>query len=53
MFLADQGDIGCLDHGVSGFDGGDETFGFAHAESLQSCPNSCLLGFSCGLCRLI
>ena len=32
LFVSDKLDVGGLDHGVSGFNRADETFGFDHAE---------------------
>ncbi len=35
MDLADEGDVGGLDHGIGGLNGGDETLGLDHAKCLH------------------
>ena len=35
VLLADQGDVGRLDHGVGRLDGGHETLGLDHTQSLH------------------
>ena len=46
MDLADEGDVGGLDHGVGRLDGRDETLGLDHAQCLLSCHISFLLKIS-------
>ena len=41
VFLADQDDVGGLDHGVGGLDRADEAAGFDHAERVASVVHGC------------
>jgi hypothetical protein len=42
VYLADQVNVSSLNHSVGSFDRTDETFGFNHAQSLQSSHNTYL-----------